>query len=105
MHSPMQRDRPRAWDLTSKKKNIYQGFRGFPTMKGEATRSEQDYKKRKRGGGREKKSKLWSPIFVARAPLEGMISLGLGGRPTLLPSPSIVRQSSRSPNHPRSSLG
>src|SRR3954466_15258037 len=57
-------------------------------------------KKGKRGG----KSKLWSPIFVARAPLEGLISLGLGGRPTSLPSPSIVRQSNRSPNHPRSSL-
>src|SRR3954467_6174862 len=103
MHSPLQRDRPRAWDLT-KKKNMYEGFREFPTMKSEVTRSEQDHEKEK-GGKEGENLNYGAPYLLLEAPLEGLISLGLGGRPTLLPFPSIVRQSNRSPNHPRSSLG
>src|SRR3954466_11732284 len=47
---------------------------------------------------------LSSPIFVVRTFSNGLISPGLGGQPTLPPFPSIVRQSTRSPNRPRFSL-
>jgi len=53
----MQRDRPRAWDLTKKKKKTKKkknrGFREFTTIKRKVTKSEQDHEKEE-GGKRGK---------------------------------------------------